>query len=162
LPDELIEGIAAGPCPNCGGAGVPLTMHRVKTTDGRSAALNTFTVLRDIEVLMGDLRGGKIDVDEAAFRLREKGGVFRKISDWIESRPVTTATVLAILTVLHQGLSSGEAQARDERKDEQLGEIMETVLDHYDEVHNHPPTKSRQPKASTKKGKPSTGQGSSR
>jgi hypothetical protein len=107
-----------------------------------------------LETLADQLRSGELDIPAAAALLRaRKSKPFSRLADWLEARPVT-ATVAATVLVGVAGIVSTQVIAQEQSpsqpgpSDQQIVQIVETVLDHYDQTHHlgqyskHPPERS--------------------
>lgn len=148
--EDIATTVAAGPCPRCGAAGLPMDMHFGTGPDGSLSATSHPDFLNELHRLSKDLEAGKVDVRGASERLRSKGGVLARIGDWLEARPVTATAAIGLLGVIATIVTPylhGEADRG--LNDEQITQIVETVLEHYDEVNNRP-TKPTRPRSKIK------------
>jgi hypothetical protein len=142
-----------GPCTRCKeqdgviATGTPMLVRRVegsvtvfgvseRVIDMTLESLEENSIVAVMMSLLGDLGDGNITVSDAANRLRSHGGLAARVGDWLESRPVTTAAAAAILTaIIAVAGPQLTATEQGDEGEEQISEIVDTVLDHYDELH---------------------------
>jgi hypothetical protein len=104
-----------------------------------------------LATLADDLRSGKLDLGEVSTELRRQGGPYQALADWIDSRPVNAliaSTVLSAVASLAVNQlppivnQHGDPVQQQEQQpapgtytDDQVAEIVEKILDHYDRTH---------------------------
>jgi hypothetical protein len=145
LSDEIQW--TGGPCTHCKAegeiaTGTPLLAAltddagRAMYAASEHAAIAAFqdTGYQYLLDLSNELRLGSISVEDAVFRLRNGPGSLGRIADWLERRPVTTAAAGVVLTAVASLVGPQLAARPDDSADDQkIVEIIDTILDHYDE-----------------------------
>jgi hypothetical protein len=146
--DLPYDELAAGPCPHCGGAGVPLELYGTAGMIGSSP--RAFAALEALEPIIHGLVDGSLGVDEAAQQLRARGGAFTRLADWIEARPATTAVVVGVLGIVATLLGPAMQDQSDGGLDgPEIERIIDDVLKHHDHVAPREPTRERRDRAGT-------------
>jgi len=156
---QVMSSVGCGPCTWCGGAGTPMMEWVSEVRHGVRAFASSSQMFSIFDQLRSELESGAIDVDEVVEKLRADGSpLLRRVSDWLERRPATAAAVVGVLAILAT-MFGPYLQNDDDRApgpaitEQQLEEILERVLTHYDEVNppgspDPPPARPtpRQPK----------------
>ena len=144
--------LMVGPCEHCHeGVGRPLVSS---VTEGGFTTVSTSQDFASnvLAVLAEELRSGRIDLDAAATELRKHGGApHRMLADWIEARPANTVIASAVLSTLLPLLvnqvpaiidQGGDTTQQEQPRpapgsytEDEVADIVEKVLDHYDRTH---------------------------
>lgn len=107
--------------------------------------------------MVDGLREGTLDVPTVAKDLRTRGGPFRRIGEWLEERPVTASLAIGVLSAIAAiagpQLADDSGSGVDEKE---IVEIIDTVLDHYDQQLDRgqtspPPAPAPQPKGAAQR-----------
>lgn len=139
-PDVNVNFIV-GPCEHCGGSGRPLM---ARSTNGTMTTIASTVEFADVTLahLAERLRTGEIDVDTAISELRSQNTrPLSRLADWMESRPVTTAAAGVLLSIVATlvapqipTVTGGDDPQPDTYTEEQVVELLEAVLKHYDQA----------------------------
>lgn len=135
-----------GPCTNCGeGVGRPLM---TTAEDGQLRAVaSTPKFANALLVSVAEqLRNGQIDIGTAAQTLRAQNKpALTRLADWMESHPVTITAAGVLVTVVATLVApqipvvtddGGDGQQPpDTYTEQQVEEIVTTIIDHYEATH---------------------------
>lgn len=139
--------IGAGPCTHCGGAGKPMRWF-TRTRDGVRSSVSSesaFELFDFVDSLREELEQGELSVEQASARLRDRGGPFTRLADWLDARQGTISAVGVLVGVL---ALIGPTVAKDDTpapSDRQIEQIIVEVLKHYDRVNPPIPAERKSP-----------------
>jgi len=141
----------AGPCEHCGGFGKVLS-HTISDGNFVTVTASPDFAQSVLATLADDLRSGKLDLGAVSTELRRQGGPYQALADWIDARPVNAviaSTVLSVVAslavnqvppIVNQHTDPVQQQrqrpAPGTYTEDQVAEIVEKVLDHYDRTHD--------------------------
>lgn len=140
--DPVSLNLIAGPCPHCGGMGKAAQRRRER---GGLVTFATSQAYADsaLQALIEGMASGEIDRLEAASILRGRGDrPSVRIAEWLETHAVAINTASAILTALAAvgaltvSVSQDHQPPTNGYTEDEVIEIIDTVLDHYDRVHD--------------------------
>lgn len=145
----------AGPCDHCGGFGSVMTSRT--SSQGMVVVSTSQEFANDVLLILAErLRSGEIDLAGATRELRTAGGrPQRLLADWLEARPANPVIASALITVLATILGPQVPSVLDHGREpappsqiqqtpntyteDEVVEIIESVLDHYDRTHGLKP-----------------------
>lgn len=117
--------------------------------------------LQAINQVLKELEGGELSLPEVISTLRSQGGVAARLSAWMENNPITASAAAMILAamvqVAGQQITTAHTVQDPVDPEEQVSEILETVLSHYDKrTEKQRPTRSGDIKRQTERPPPNS------